>query len=581
MDFATPSIIVNGGDATPSHGYLQPTYPGRPSPRHDAVAAALSLPASPVFPRSAAASPTFLGTASPLLTPIPASSPVLGPKSFVQKVYGLVNDPATDHLICWTPAGTSFVVLDVKGLEAILPSVFKHGKFPSLIRQLNMYHFSKINRAPRGSQPPDAKEYEFAHEHFTRDGSRLALIKRQQAHGPTGTSTSGGTNSTTVGPHRLATTTTASANAAAANAAAVNTAIAAAAAAAPVPAPATPATSNARPAPTSVYHGNTPAVTPSVTPAITPAGSSIMAAAPTGMVPDLDLGAFLHQEHISAPRDVGPEVSVPLLDLHQKVRSLSGVVEQQQREIGVLRSTLEELEQVRTLAQDIEQMRSAVHEVEMLRRTVLSLQSVMTASGIAGPSVISPSVTPQLAPLANQHHFTTSPATYAHHHHHHQHQMAMAHADDSLAQYLAPAAATAAATPTLAAGMSPVLGVASLAPPSIQSPQTVSPSAAAMDMMTALHLSPHLPPATEAGAGANGEHSLLSAALHHHQQQQHQQNSDQATSPAALAVAAAAVAAVQAAAAGNAGVMPAAWYGPSGPVVRPVPMSQGQYWANV
>ncbi|KNE56043.1 hypothetical protein AMAG_01887 [Allomyces macrogynus ATCC 38327] len=165
--------------------------------------------------------------------------------------------------------------------------------------------------------------------------------------------------------------------------------------------------------------------------------------------------------------------------------------------------------------------------------------------------------------------------------------MTVTHSDDSLVQYLVPAAATAVATPTLAAGMSPVLGVASLAPPSIQSPLTVSPSASAMDMMTALHLSPHLPPATEAAAGANGEHALLSAAMHHHQQQQqqqqqHQQSNDQtAASPAALAVAAAAVAAVQAAAAGNGGVMPAAWYGPSGPVVRPVPTSQGQYWANV
>ncbi|KNE54388.1 hypothetical protein AMAG_00363 [Allomyces macrogynus ATCC 38327] len=44
-----------------------------------------------------------------------------------------------------------------------------------------MYQFSKINRAPRGSQSADAKEYEFAHEHFTPDGSRLALIKRQQS----------------------------------------------------------------------------------------------------------------------------------------------------------------------------------------------------------------------------------------------------------------------------------------------------------------------------------------------------------------------------------------------------------------
>ncbi|KAJ3367146.1 hypothetical protein GGF32_000208 [Allomyces javanicus] len=51
-----------------------------------------------------------------------------------------------------------------------------------------MYQFSKINRAPRGSQSGDAKEYEFAHEHFTPDGSRLALIKRQQ--GPSSSSSS-------------------------------------------------------------------------------------------------------------------------------------------------------------------------------------------------------------------------------------------------------------------------------------------------------------------------------------------------------------------------------------------------------
>ncbi|KAJ3371024.1 hypothetical protein GGF31_003754 [Allomyces arbusculus] len=125
---ATPSIIVTGENAR-----------NRRSGSVASSSSTWSAPSSASPSGTPASSPptpaTYLGTASPLLTPIPANSPVLASsKNFVQKIF----------------------------------------------TQLNMYQFSKINRAPRGSQSADAKEYEFAHEHFTPDGSRLALIKRQQ-----------------------------------------------------------------------------------------------------------------------------------------------------------------------------------------------------------------------------------------------------------------------------------------------------------------------------------------------------------------------------------------------------------------
>ncbi|KNE55495.1 hypothetical protein, variant [Allomyces macrogynus ATCC 38327] len=102
----------------------------------------------------------------------------------------LVSDPATDHVIYWTPSGTSFIVRNVAEFENLLPRYYKHRQFSSFIRQLNTYQFRKINRNPRGARGNLAldgpTEFEFAHEQFLR--GRMDLldnIKRKSASSST------------------------------------------------------------------------------------------------------------------------------------------------------------------------------------------------------------------------------------------------------------------------------------------------------------------------------------------------------------------------------------------------------------
>jgi hypothetical protein len=58
---------------------------------------------------------------------------------FITKLWNMLNEPANWHLISWSDAGNTFVVLDSKRLAAeILPKYFKHNNFTSLVRQLNM-----------------------------------------------------------------------------------------------------------------------------------------------------------------------------------------------------------------------------------------------------------------------------------------------------------------------------------------------------------------------------------------------------------------------------------------------------------
>ncbi|WOL12671.1 heat stress transcription factor A-2b-like isoform X1 [Canna indica] len=84
---------------------------------------------------------------------------------FLSKTYELVDDPALDAVLSWTPAGRSFVVWDpVEFGRAVLPRHFKHNNFSSFVRQLNTYGFHKI----------DADRWEFAHDDFLR-GNRFLL----------------------------------------------------------------------------------------------------------------------------------------------------------------------------------------------------------------------------------------------------------------------------------------------------------------------------------------------------------------------------------------------------------------------
>eukprot|EP00301_Raphidiophrys_heterophryoidea_P026831 c9346_g1_i2.p1 GENE.c9346_g1_i2~~c9346_g1_i2.p1 ORF type:complete len:212 (-),score=51.30 c9346_g1_i2:509-1144(-) len=116
---------------------------------------------------------------NPMTHMMPATSSETGQvPAFLSKTYDLVDDPNTDHIVCWSESGLSFVIHDT-GLfcSEILPSCFKHNNLASFVRQLNIYGFQKVG---------NKHFWEFRQENF-RKGERhlLSLIKRKTPNGNT------------------------------------------------------------------------------------------------------------------------------------------------------------------------------------------------------------------------------------------------------------------------------------------------------------------------------------------------------------------------------------------------------------
>ncbi|KAI0672833.1 hypothetical protein C8Q78DRAFT_970179 [Trametes maxima] len=108
---------------------------------------------------------------------------------FLQKLYEIVNDPANEELIRWSDNGDSFYVLNhEKFAREVLGRWFKHQKFASFVRQLNMYGFHKIPHLQQGvlKSDTDTEPWHFEHPNFHRGQPDLLCLiqrKKQPAHG--------------------------------------------------------------------------------------------------------------------------------------------------------------------------------------------------------------------------------------------------------------------------------------------------------------------------------------------------------------------------------------------------------------
>ncbi|KAI9492345.1 hypothetical protein BDB00DRAFT_728230, partial [Zychaea mexicana] len=102
-----------------------------------------------------------------------------GVPAFLNKLYSMVDDSATDSLIRWSADGASFIVERHELFaKTILPRFYKHNTFASFVRQLNMYDFHKIPAVQQGVLFPDTEReiWEFSHANFRRGRQDLLML---------------------------------------------------------------------------------------------------------------------------------------------------------------------------------------------------------------------------------------------------------------------------------------------------------------------------------------------------------------------------------------------------------------------
>ncbi|GAC97641.1 DNA binding transcription factor [Pseudozyma hubeiensis SY62] len=185
----TPAPAVKPSDVTssapaPANSAVAPSATPTPPKMAPVVAGIGTLPetASAAASGSGAAS-SFSATDSLRAIPTNKNNP-----AFLNKLRSMVDDPNTDELIRWSPDGASFFVPNhVRFGDEVLPRFFKHNRFSSFVRQLNMYGFHKVPHLQQGAlkhdSPQESELWEFSNPHFHRDHPDW-LSKVQRKKGP-------------------------------------------------------------------------------------------------------------------------------------------------------------------------------------------------------------------------------------------------------------------------------------------------------------------------------------------------------------------------------------------------------------
>jgi hypothetical protein len=81
----------------------------------------------------------------------------------------MVSDEKTDHIIRWEADLESFNILNKDELEKeVLGNYYDHNKFPSFLRQLNIYDFTKLETDNRHHRV-------YAHQYFKKSQPELLV----------------------------------------------------------------------------------------------------------------------------------------------------------------------------------------------------------------------------------------------------------------------------------------------------------------------------------------------------------------------------------------------------------------------
>jgi osomolarity two-component system response regulator SKN7 len=89
----------------------------------------------------------------------------------------ITKNPLHSDIIHWNQSGSTFIIENIESFEKeLLPLYFRHNKYQSFVRQLNMYDFHKI----RNPDTTSKNQSEFHHQDFTEHHLKdIMNIKRK------------------------------------------------------------------------------------------------------------------------------------------------------------------------------------------------------------------------------------------------------------------------------------------------------------------------------------------------------------------------------------------------------------------
>ncbi|KAJ3279813.1 Heat shock factor protein 2 [Borealophlyctis nickersoniae] len=101
--------------------------------------------------------------------------------SFIVKLCQLLEDPNHSKYVHWNEAGDVFVLFHAEEFSrVVLPRYFKHGKFQSFVRQLNIYGFYRVSDARKSSFVRAPNACVFSHSKFIRGRPDLLPFIRRR-----------------------------------------------------------------------------------------------------------------------------------------------------------------------------------------------------------------------------------------------------------------------------------------------------------------------------------------------------------------------------------------------------------------